>query len=182
MFLLSNIQKSNPPGSVGTSLALETIVQHSPVDFRPIRYVLFVDFVCFSRLLLNQLCMFELFVYLDRFLSVWFFFLFCFCTRNEVSNSVLVCSKGGGGLLAERMELVNELWEENIKVLRLKDLSCKLVAQLMFCSDCLILCLSGWISPDTRSKPYRAVWICQRTWYKMSCHHNRHWCFSERFC
>ncbi|CAL8993989.1 unnamed protein product [Prunus brigantina] len=63
--------KSSPPGAVGASLALETIIQHSPVDVKPIRY--------------------------------------------EVSNDVLVCSKGGGGLLAERMELVAELWEENIK-------------------------------------------------------------------
>ncbi|KAK9932367.1 hypothetical protein M0R45_019607 [Rubus argutus] len=87
--------KSNPPGSVGTSLALETIIQHSPVDFRPLGM---------SYPLIS----------------------------NEVSNSVLVCSKGGGGLLAERMELVNELWEENIKVLRLKDLCCKLIARLIF--------------------------------------------------
>ncbi|VVA38780.1 PREDICTED: eIF-2-alpha kinase GCN2 [Prunus dulcis] len=63
--------KSSPPGAVGASLALETIIQHSPVDVKPVRY--------------------------------------------EVSNDVLVCSKGGGGLLAERMELVAELWEENIK-------------------------------------------------------------------
>ncbi|TQE11671.1 hypothetical protein C1H46_002707 [Malus baccata] len=63
--------KSNPPGAVGTSLALETIIQLSSIDFKPI--------------------------------------------RNEVSNIVLVCSKGGGGLLKERMELVAELWEENIK-------------------------------------------------------------------
>uniref|UniRef100_A0A453CA91 Class II Histidinyl-tRNA synthetase (HisRS)-like catalytic core domain-containing protein n=1 Tax=Aegilops tauschii subsp. strangulata TaxID=200361 RepID=A0A453CA91_AEGTS len=36
--------------------------------------------------------------------------------RIENSISVLVCSKGGGGLLNERMELVAELWEANIKV------------------------------------------------------------------
>uniref|UniRef100_A0A0E0H2I8 non-specific serine/threonine protein kinase n=1 Tax=Oryza nivara TaxID=4536 RepID=A0A0E0H2I8_ORYNI len=35
--------------------------------------------------------------------------------RIEPSISVLVCSKGGGGLLNERMELVAELWEANIK-------------------------------------------------------------------
>ncbi|XVF29350.1 hypothetical protein REPUB_Repub15cG0113100 [Reevesia pubescens] len=64
--------KTIPPGAVGTSLALETIIQHSPVDFKPI--------------------------------------------RNEVTSSILVCSRGGGGLLIERMELVAELWEENIKV------------------------------------------------------------------
>ncbi|KAM4106014.1 hypothetical protein ACB094_04G035100 [Castanea mollissima] len=63
--------KTSPPGAVGTSLALETLIQHSSVDFKPI--------------------------------------------RNEASTSILVCSRGGGGLLVERMELVAELWEENIK-------------------------------------------------------------------
>lgn len=38
------------------------------------------------------------------------------CCRNEDSIGILVCSRGGGGLLEERMELVAELWEENIKV------------------------------------------------------------------
>ncbi|GLT53271.1 hypothetical protein SLA2020_265540 [Shorea laevis] len=63
--------KTSPPGAVGTSLALETIIQHSLIDFKP--------------------------------------------TRNEASTTILVCSRGGGGLLVERMELVAELWEENIK-------------------------------------------------------------------
>ncbi|KAK4566733.1 hypothetical protein RGQ29_002837 [Quercus rubra] len=63
--------KTSPPGAVGTSLALETIIQHSSVDFKPI--------------------------------------------RSEASTNILVCSRGGGGLLVERMELVAELWEENIK-------------------------------------------------------------------
>nr|GEX49592.1 eIF-2-alpha kinase GCN2 isoform X1 [Tanacetum cinerariifolium]GEX51228.1 eIF-2-alpha kinase GCN2 isoform X1 [Tanacetum cinerariifolium] len=64
--------KSNPPGAVGTSLALETIIQHSSVDI-------------------------------------------CRPFRNESSKSVLVCSRGGGGLLEKRMELVSELWEDDIK-------------------------------------------------------------------
>ncbi|KAI8010263.1 eIF-2-alpha kinase GCN2 [Camellia lanceoleosa] len=63
--------KSNLPGAVGVSIALETIIQHSSVDIRPFRY--------------------------------------------DVSVSVLICSRGGGGLLKERMELVAELWGENIK-------------------------------------------------------------------
>uniref|UniRef100_A0A2P2LIK6 Uncharacterized protein MANES_11G120800 n=1 Tax=Rhizophora mucronata TaxID=61149 RepID=A0A2P2LIK6_RHIMU len=63
--------RTNPQCAVGTSLALETIVLHSPADFRPI--------------------------------------------GNEATTNVLVCSKGGGGLLVERMKLVAELWEENIK-------------------------------------------------------------------
>ncbi|XP_030527884.1 eIF-2-alpha kinase GCN2 isoform X3 [Rhodamnia argentea] len=35
--------------------------------------------------------------------------------RNEAGTSVLVCSRGGGGLLVDRMELVSELWKANIK-------------------------------------------------------------------
>ncbi|KAL1361870.1 hypothetical protein HN51_010188 [Arachis hypogaea] len=69
--LCSHNYKGNPPSGVGSSLALETIIQNCPVDFKPL--------------------------------------------RNEASTSVLVCSRGGGGLLMERMELVAELWEENFK-------------------------------------------------------------------
>ncbi|KAF7151804.1 hypothetical protein RHSIM_Rhsim02G0076900 [Rhododendron simsii] len=69
--LWARFYKSNPPGAVGVSIALETIIQHCSVDIRPFRY--------------------------------------------EASSNVLVCSRGKGGLLEERMELVAELWEENIK-------------------------------------------------------------------
>ncbi|RDY12691.1 eIF-2-alpha kinase GCN2, partial [Mucuna pruriens] len=69
--LWSSDYKGNPPTGVGTSLALETIIQNCPVDFKP--------------------------------------------NRNEASTNILVCSRGGGGLLVERMELVAELWEENFK-------------------------------------------------------------------
>ncbi|KAM3303594.1 eIF-2-alpha kinase GCN2 isoform X1 [Capsicum chacoense] len=63
--------KSNPPGAAGSSLALETILQHASLDIRPYRY--------------------------------------------DVVTNVLVCSRGGGGLLIERMELLADLWEENIR-------------------------------------------------------------------
>ncbi|KAJ6733888.1 EIF-2-ALPHA KINASE GCN2 [Salix koriyanagi] len=66
-----NEYRASPPGAVGSSLALETIIQCSPGEFKPF--------------------------------------------RNEAASAVLVCSRGGGGLLVERMELVAELWEENIK-------------------------------------------------------------------
>ncbi|KAH9310730.1 hypothetical protein KI387_025765, partial [Taxus chinensis] len=35
--------------------------------------------------------------------------------KTETGTSVLVCSRGGGGLLKERMEVVAELWDANIK-------------------------------------------------------------------
>lgn len=35
--------------------------------------------------------------------------------KIETGTSVLVCSRGGGGLLKERMEVVAELWDANIK-------------------------------------------------------------------
>ncbi|KAI5664083.1 hypothetical protein M9H77_23406 [Catharanthus roseus] len=35
--------------------------------------------------------------------------------RYSIGVDVLICSRGGGGLLKERMELVAELWEENVK-------------------------------------------------------------------
>ncbi|KAE9620442.1 hypothetical protein Lal_00019286 [Lupinus albus] len=69
--LWSRDHKGNPPSGVGTSLALETVIQNCPVDFKPI--------------------------------------------RNEASASILVCSRGGGGLLVQRMELVADLWDENFK-------------------------------------------------------------------
>jgi hypothetical protein len=43
---------------------------------------------------------------------------FCFSCRSETGTSVLVCSRGGGGLLKERMEVVADLWAANIKVRR----------------------------------------------------------------
>lgn len=38
------------------------------------------------------------------------------CRKPETVTDVLVCSRGGGGLLAERMQVVAELWAANIKV------------------------------------------------------------------
>ncbi|KAL2612674.1 hypothetical protein R1flu_024366 [Riccia fluitans] len=50
-------------------------------------------------------------------LSIALQFLFDTTTadRGEGAADVLVCSKGGGGLLEERMEIVNDLWAANIK-------------------------------------------------------------------
>ncbi|TYJ14958.1 hypothetical protein E1A91_A10G152900v1 [Gossypium mustelinum] len=89
--------KTNPPGAVGTSLALETIIQHSPVDFKPI--------------------------------------------RNEATTNILVCSRGGGGLLIERMELVAELWEENIKAELVPIPDPSLTEQYEYASEHEIKCL-----------------------------------------
>ncbi|KAL0910004.1 hypothetical protein M5K25_020925 [Dendrobium thyrsiflorum] len=63
--------RSNPPGAVGTSLAMEKVFRHCSVDIKP--------------------------------------------SRIELNINVLVCSKGGGGLLLERMELVAELWQASMK-------------------------------------------------------------------
>ncbi|XP_042044416.1 eIF-2-alpha kinase GCN2 isoform X2 [Salvia splendens] len=89
--------KSSPPGAVGTSIALETILLHSSVDNKS--------------------------------------------HRNEIGINVLVCSRGGGGLLFERMELVAELWEENIRAefVPLRDPS--LTEQYEYASDHDIKCL-----------------------------------------
>ncbi|TXG72830.1 hypothetical protein EZV62_001409 [Acer yangbiense] len=89
--------RTNPPGAVGASLALETIIQHGPVDFKPI--------------------------------------------RNETSTSVLVCSRGGGGLLVERMELVDKLWEENIKAQFVPIPDPSLTEQYEYASEHDIKCL-----------------------------------------
>ncbi|XP_042485787.1 eIF-2-alpha kinase GCN2 isoform X2 [Macadamia integrifolia] len=66
-----NNSKSNPPGAVGTSLALESVIQHSSVEIKP--------------------------------------------SRHEAGINVLICSRGGGGLVEERMEIADELWRANIK-------------------------------------------------------------------
>ncbi|KAL4290262.1 hypothetical protein GQ457_14G000440 [Hibiscus cannabinus] len=89
--------KTNPPGAVGISLALETIIQNSPEDFKPI--------------------------------------------RNEATTSILVCSRGGGGLLMERMELVAELWEENIKAELVPIPDPSLTEQYEYASEHEIKCL-----------------------------------------
>ncbi|XP_057781604.1 eIF-2-alpha kinase GCN2 isoform X2 [Salvia miltiorrhiza] len=89
--------KSSPPGAVGTSIALETILLHSSVDNKS--------------------------------------------HRNDVGINILVCSRGGGGLLFERMELVAELWEENIRAefVPLRDPS--LTEQYEYASEHDIKCL-----------------------------------------
>ncbi|KAI3756674.1 hypothetical protein L1987_56496 [Smallanthus sonchifolius] len=78
--------------AVGSSLALETIIQHSSVDIsRPF--------------------------------------------RNDSSRSVLVCSRGGGGLLEKRMELVAELWEDDIKAEFVPNLDPSLTEQYEYANE-----------------------------------------------
>lgn len=93
----SRSYKSTPPGGVGTSIALETIIQHSAVDLKPI--------------------------------------------RNEGNTSVLICSRGGGGLLLERMELVAELWEEKIKAQLVPTPDPSLTEQYEYANEHDIKCL-----------------------------------------
>ncbi|XP_061950090.1 eIF-2-alpha kinase GCN2 isoform X1 [Populus nigra] len=92
-----NEYRASPPGAVGTSLALETIIQYSPGEFKPV--------------------------------------------RNEAATAVLVCSRGGGGLLVERMELVSELWEENIKAEFVPQPDPSLTEQYEYASEHDIRCL-----------------------------------------
>lgn len=101
-YLLHNMwqseYKSIPPGAVGTSIALETIIQHSSVDiYRPF--------------------------------------------RNDSSRSILVCSRGGGGLLEKRMELVAELWDDNIKAEYVPMLDPSLTEQYEYANEHDIKCL-----------------------------------------
>jgi len=62
-------------------------------------------------------------------------------SRIEPSISVLVCSKGGGGLLNERMELVSELWKANIKAQFVPQEDPSLQEQYEYASDHDIKCL-----------------------------------------
>ncbi|VFQ81070.1 unnamed protein product [Cuscuta campestris] len=87
----------NYPGAVGTSVALETILQHVSADILPY--------------------------------------------RNDMGTKVLVCSRGGGGLLVERMELVAELWEENIKAEFVPLCDPSLTEQYEYASEHDIKCL-----------------------------------------
>ncbi|KAG8082505.1 hypothetical protein GUJ93_ZPchr0014g47605 [Zizania palustris] len=61
--------------------------------------------------------------------------------RIEPSISVLVCSRGGGGLLNARMELVAELWEANIKAQFVPQEDPSLQEQYEYASDHDIKCL-----------------------------------------
>uniref|UniRef100_J3LZ61 non-specific serine/threonine protein kinase n=1 Tax=Oryza brachyantha TaxID=4533 RepID=J3LZ61_ORYBR len=61
--------------------------------------------------------------------------------RIEPSISVLVCSRGGGGLLNERMELVVELWEANIKAQFVPQEDPSLQEQYEYANDHDIKCL-----------------------------------------
>ncbi|KAF3455639.1 hypothetical protein FNV43_RR00277 [Rhamnella rubrinervis] len=89
--------KSYPPGAVGTSLGLETLILNSPVDLKPV--------------------------------------------RNEASTSILVCSRGGGGLLEERMELVAALWENNIRAEFVPNPDPSLTEQYEYANEHDIKCL-----------------------------------------
>lgn len=62
-------------------------------------------------------------------------------SRIDPNINVLVCSRGGGGLLQERMELVSELWQANIKAefVPLSDPS--LTEQYEYATDHDIKCL-----------------------------------------
>ncbi|KAF3337885.1 putative serine/threonine-protein kinase GCN2 isoform X2 [Carex littledalei] len=88
--------KSNPPGAVGVSIALEKFL-HSSSDIRT--------------------------------------------SRIEPGVSVLVCSRGGGGLLEARMEFVAELWQANIRAQFVPHPDPSLKEQYEYASEHDIKCL-----------------------------------------
>ncbi|KAJ1387859.1 Protein kinase domain [Sesbania bispinosa] len=116
--LWSSDYKGNPPTGVGTSLALETIIQNCPVDFKP--------------------------------------------NRNEVSTNILVCSRGGGGLLVERMELVAELWEENFKAQFVPTPDPSLTEQYEYANEhdikCLVIITDTGFSLADSVKAFGSFW------------------------
>ncbi|XP_038986780.1 eIF-2-alpha kinase GCN2 isoform X4 [Phoenix dactylifera] len=61
--------------------------------------------------------------------------------RAESSTNVLVCSRGGGGLLQERMALVAELWQANIKAEFVPQADPSLKEQYDYASEHDIKCL-----------------------------------------
>ncbi|VVB06249.1 unnamed protein product [Arabis nemorensis] len=72
--------------------------------------------------------------------------------RNEVSTSVLVCSRGGGGLLIQRMELVAELWEKCIKAEFVSTPDPSLTEQYEYANEhdikCLVIITESGVTQD----------------------------------
>ncbi|XP_078447574.1 protein kinase family protein isoform X2 [Wolffia australiana] len=101
--------KTNPPGAVGISLALEKILHQPSLEIKQ--------------------------------------------CRSDLGFSILVCSRGGGGMLEERMELVAELWQANLKAefVLLQDPSLTLQYEYAYEHDfkCLII-----ITPDSLQTGY----------------------------
>ncbi|MQL83030.1 hypothetical protein Taro_015514 [Colocasia esculenta] len=69
-------------------------------------------------------------------------------SRSEPTYSFLICSKGGGGMLEERMELAAELWQANMKAefVPLSDPSLTLQYEYAYEHDikCLLIIASGF--------------------------------------
>ncbi|KAK1294604.1 putative serine/threonine-protein kinase GCN2 [Acorus calamus] len=61
--------------------------------------------------------------------------------RNEPGTGILICSRGGGGLLEERMELVADLWDANIKAEFVPSLDPSFTEQYEYASEHDIKCL-----------------------------------------
>ncbi|PIA29619.1 hypothetical protein AQUCO_05800029v1 [Aquilegia coerulea] len=79
--------------------------------------------------------------------------------RNETSIPVLVCSRGGGGLLKQRMELVAELWQANIKAAFVPMSDPSLTEQYEYANEhdikCLIIITETGLSQTCSLK----VWV-----------------------
>ena len=55
--------------------------------------------------------------------------------RPRPEPGVLVCAKGGGGLLRQRMELVSELWEANIRAQMVHEINPTMAAQYEYAAS-----------------------------------------------
>ena len=127
----------------------------------------------------------------------------------ERGAEVLVCSKGGGGLLRERMEVVSELWDGNIKA---SNQRVTLFISMLFysvlwssnrfyywavsctryCEDWILYSLKVafccvFVSPGRFcslfvTKPYWTIWVCAWTWDQMAGYTNRGRSYSCKLC
>ncbi|KAL9251582.1 eIF-2-alpha kinase GCN2-like protein [Drosera capensis] len=73
--------------------------------------------------------------------------------RSETKVPILICSKGGGGLLAERMELAAELWSSSINAEFVPSSDPSLTEQYEYANEhdikCLVILTDSVVSQDS---------------------------------
>lgn len=109
------LQALSAPGAVGVSIALEKLILVAMSE----GYNFYLHH--------NPMSSYKLFTWAQAVIFSWPLYhiptilmeaYIVICLGSEPDSSsveVLVCSKGGGGLLRERMEIVSELWDGSIK-------------------------------------------------------------------